>query len=108
MEVNTRQPQELMCFVSNELLEDFQISPDGKLVAISIERTLNILPFDPEVLRNIDSRFSLLALKENCFYNQYAFREVLWSKSGTQIALMLDTELVSSIRCSSECKYPGL
>jgi serine/threonine-protein kinase len=97
MEVNTRQPQELMCFVSNELLEDFQISPDGKLVAISIERTLNILPFDPEVLRNIDSRFSLLALKENCFYNQYAFREVLWSKSGTQIAAhVVDTELVSS------------
>ena len=97
MDVNTRQPQELMCFVSDELLEDFQISPDGKLVAISIQRTLNILPFDAEVLRNIDSRFSLLALRENCFYNQYAFREVLWSKRGTQLAAhVVDTELVSS------------
>jgi tRNA A-37 threonylcarbamoyl transferase component Bud32 len=95
MDVETRQPQELMCFV--EQLEDFEVSPDGKLVAISIQRTLNILPFDPELLKDIDSRFSLLTLRENCFYNQYAFREVLWSKSGTQIAAhVVDTELVSS------------
>jgi serine/threonine-protein kinase len=97
MDVEARQPQELMCFISNELLEDFEVSPDGKLVALSIQRTLNILPFDPEVLQDIDSRFSLLALRENCFYNQYAFRETLWSKSGTQIAAhVVDTELVSS------------
>jgi serine/threonine protein kinase len=97
LDVDTRHPEELMCFVSDELLEDFQVSPDGKLVAISIQRTLNILPFDPEVLKNVDSRFSLLALRDNCFYNQYAFREMLWSKSGTQIAAhVVDTELVSS------------
>ena len=95
MDVDTRQPQELMCFV--ESLEDFEVSPDGKLVAISVQRTLNILPFDPEVLKDIDSRFSLLARKDNCFYNQYAFREVLWSESGTQVAAhVVDTELVSS------------
>jgi serine/threonine-protein kinase len=97
MDVEARQPQELMCFITNEVLEDFEVSPDGRLMAISIERTLNILPFDTEILQNIDSRFSLLALRENCFYNQYAFREVLWSKSGTQIAAhVVDTELVSS------------
>ena len=97
MDVGTRQPQRIMCFVSNEVLEDFRVSPDGKLVAISIQRTLNILPFDLNVLTKVDSRFSLLALPENCFYNQYAFREVLWSKSGTQIAAhVVDTELVSS------------
>jgi len=97
LDANTRQAQEIMCFVSGELLEDFRVSPDGKLVAISIERTLNILPFDLEALKNVESRFSLLTLNENCFYNQYAFREVLWSKNGTQIAAhVVDTELVSS------------
>ena len=97
MEMDTRQPEQLMCFGSSELLEDFEVSPDGKLVAISIERTLNILPFDPEALKNVDTRFSLLAFKENCFYNQYAFREVLWSKNSTQVAAhVVDTELVSS------------
>jgi len=97
MDVDTRQPQEFMCFVSNETLEDFRVSPDGKLVAISIQRTLNILPFDPDSLKKVDSRFSLLSRKENCFYNQYAFRDVLWSKKGTQLAAhVVDTELVSS------------
>ena len=97
MDVDTREPQELMCFIANELLEDFEVSPDGKLAAISVQRTLNILPFDPDMLKDIDSRFSLLSRKDNCFYNQYAFREVLWSKSGSQIAAhVVDTELVSS------------
>jgi serine/threonine-protein kinase len=97
LDVGTRQPQEVMCFVSGEELEDFQVSPDGKLVAISVQRTLNILPFDLNVLRNVDTRFSLLALKDNCFYNQYAFREILWAKNGTQLAAhVVDTELVSS------------
>ena len=97
MDVDTRQAQKLMCFIANESLEDFEVSPDGKLVAISVQRTLNILPFDSEVLKEIDSRFSLLARKDNCFYNQYAFREVLWSKNDTQIAAhVVDTELVSS------------
>jgi serine/threonine protein kinase len=97
MEVDTRQPQEIMCFVSSELLEDFRVSPDGKFVAISVQRTLNIFPFDLEVLEQVDTRHSLLPRRENCFYNQYAFREVLWSKTGTQIAAhVVDTELVSS------------
>jgi serine/threonine protein kinase len=97
LDADTRQAQKIMCFVSSEELEDFKVSPDGKLVAISVQRTLNILPFDLEILRQVDTRFSLLALKENCFYNQYAFREVLWAKNGTQIAAhVVDTELVSS------------
>ena len=97
LDIETRQPQRVMCFVSNETLEDFRVSSDGKLVAISIQRTLNILPFDLEALNRVDTRFSLLTLPESCFYNQYAFREVLWSKTTTQIAArVVDTELVSS------------
>ncbi|MGZ9234344.1 MAG: protein kinase domain-containing protein [Anaerolineales bacterium] len=97
LDADTRQTQEIMCFVSNELLEDFRVSPDGKLVAISIQRTLNIVPFDVEALKKIDTRFSFDRLETYCFYNQYAFRELLWSKNGTQIAAhVVDTELVSS------------
>jgi len=97
LDVEVLRAEQVMCFVSREVLEGFKVSPDGKLVAISIERTLNILPFDLEVLKEVDTRFSLLALKENCFYNQYAFREVLWSKTGTQLAAhVVDTQLVSS------------
>ncbi|HSB03045.1 MAG TPA: protein kinase [Anaerolineales bacterium] len=97
LDVDTLETQRVMCFVSNEVLEGFKVSPDGKLVAISIQRTLNILPFDLKTLKDVDTRFSLLALEENCFYNQYAFREVLWSKKGTLLAAhVVDTQLVSS------------
>jgi serine/threonine-protein kinase len=97
LDVNTLRAEQVMCFVSDEVLEGFNVSPDGKLVAISIQRTLNIIPFDLEALEGIDTRFSLLALEKNCFYNQYAFREVLWSKNGTQLAAhVIDTQLVSS------------
>jgi len=52
---------------------------------------------DPALLKDFDTRFNLLALADNCFYNQYAFRDVLWSKSGTQLAAhVVDTQLVSS------------
>ncbi|HLF74805.1 MAG TPA: protein kinase [Anaerolineales bacterium] len=97
VDVQVKQPEQIVCFNARESLEGFRVSPDGKMVAISIQRTLNILPFDLETLKDVDTRFSLLALRENCFYNQYAFREVLWSKDGTRLAAhVVDTELVSS------------
>jgi len=97
MDINDRQARQVMCFVATESLEDFRVSPDGKLVAISVDRTLNILPFDLDVLKEVDTRFSLLAQKENCFYNQWAFREILWSKNSRQLAAhVVDTQLVSS------------
>lgn len=97
VDVQIEQPEQIVCFDARESMEGFRVSPDGKMVAISIQRTLNILPFDLDVLKEVESRFSLLALAENCFYNQYAFRDVLWSKDGTQLAAhVVDTELVSS------------
>ena len=97
IDVETRSIEELVCFDANETLEDFRVLPDGKWVAISIQRTLNILPFDVELLKDVDTRFGLTILRENCFYNQYAFRDLLWSKSGTQLAArVVDTERVSS------------
>jgi serine/threonine-protein kinase len=97
LDVETRNIEEIACFDSNEILEGFRVSPDGKWMAITIQRTLNILPFDPDLLDGVETRFGLALLRENCFYNQYAFREVLWSKDGTQLAArVVDTERVSS------------
>jgi serine/threonine-protein kinase len=97
LDIETRVSQELLCFNGNEMLEGFRVSPDGKWVAISVQRTLNILPFDVNLWKDVETRFSLALLKENCFYNQYAYRDVLWSKNGTQIvARVVDTERVSS------------
>lgn len=97
LEVDTLRVDQVMCFNAKEVLEGFKVSADGKLVAISIQRTLNILPFDLEKLKEVDTRFSLLALPENCFYNQFAFRDLQWSPRTTQFAAhVVDTQLVSS------------
>ncbi|MGZ9220686.1 MAG: protein kinase domain-containing protein [Anaerolineales bacterium] len=97
VDVQIEQPEQIVCFNARESMEGFRVSPDAKMVAISIQGTLNILPFDLDSLKEVETRFSLLALEENCFYNQYAFRDVLWSNDGTRLAArVVDTELVSS------------
>ncbi|MGE5463375.1 MAG: protein kinase domain-containing protein, partial [Syntrophothermus sp.] len=97
LDSTTNRTQQLTCFNSNESLEGFRVSPDGKYVAISVQRTLNILPFDPAVLKDVNTRFNLISLRENCFYNQYPFRDVRWSSDNTQLAAqVIDTQLVNS------------
>jgi serine/threonine protein kinase len=93
----TKVVQELVCFNIDEQLEGFRVSPDGERVAISIQRTLNIHPFDIEALSKMDTRFNLTATRENCFYSNFPFREILWSKDQSRIAArIVDTELTAS------------
>lgn len=97
LDSTTNRTRQIVCFNSNELLEGFRVSPDGELVAISIQRTLNILPFDMEALSGVTSRFSLIALDDYCFYNQYPFRDVRWSQDNKQLAAhVIDTQLVNA------------
>lgn len=97
LDANTKQNQQLFCFASNEQFEGFNVSPDGKLVAISVQRTLNIFPFDVDILKTVNTRFNLLENKDNCFYNQYPFLEAFWSQDGSQIvAHVIDTRLTNS------------
>lgn len=94
---DTKQVEQLVCFNANEILEGFRVSPDGKYVAISIQRTLNIFPFDTEALKTMDTRFNLIASKKNCFYSSFPFREALWSKDAARLAVrIIDTELTNS------------
>jgi serine/threonine protein kinase len=97
LDAQTNRVQQLTCFNPGESLEGFRVSPDGKYVAISVQRTLNILPFDIDVLKDVNTRFNLITLKQNCFYNQYPFRDVRWSNDNTQLAAqVIDTQLVNS------------
>lgn len=97
LNASTKETSQIVCFGLNEQLEGFRVSPDGKLVAISVQRTLNIVPFDLEALKKVNTRFNLLAMKQSCFYSQYAFRDVLWSKDGNRLAaLVVDTELAGA------------
>jgi WD40 repeat protein len=93
----TNKTQQIVCFDANEHLEGLRVSPDGKFIAISIQRTLNILPFDMDALSSVATRFSLIARRDNCFYNLFPFRDVRWSLDNTQIAAqVIDTRFVNS------------
>jgi len=93
----TKETTELACFNLSEPLEGFRVSPDGSLVAVIIQKTLNIVPFNVEAFKGVTSRFSLLDMQGICFYTQYSFRDILWSKDRKSIAAhIVDTELVNS------------
>jgi len=98
LDATTKQTKQLSCFNASELLEGFSVSSDGKLVAISIQRTLNILPFDIDMLKAFDTRFNFVEREDNCYYNQYPFREILWpkdSESSFLAAHVIDTRLAN-------------
>lgn len=94
---NTKLTQKLFCFLSDQQLDGFNVSPDGQYVAITVQHTLNIFPFDIDILKTVNNRFNLLENKDNCFYNQMSFSEAFWSKDQTQlVARVIDTALVES------------
>ena len=101
MDGETKASQRITCFDLKEELEGFRVSPDEKYVAVSIEKTLNIVPFDLNLFKGVTSRFHLLAMRGICFYTQYSFRNVLWSDDGKILAArVVDTELTNSDQIS--------
>ncbi|HSM70531.1 MAG TPA: protein kinase, partial [Anaerolineales bacterium] len=97
LDANTKQVQQIFCLTASEQLEGFNISPDEQHVAISVQRTLNIFPFDLELLRTITSRFELVENRDNCFYNQFPFLETFWSDDKTHlVSHVIDTRLANS------------
>ena len=77
------------CFNSSEFLEGFSISPSGKLVAISTDRMLYILPFNLDVLKTITNRNQLIPLSvcTNAPYSNIAYKEVQWSTDEKNVAV---------------------
>jgi len=92
VDVEDKRPDEFLCFRPEEKLEGFRVSPDGAYVAISVDRTLYIVPFDVKQFEGIDTRFLLSDLENSCFYSIYA-KDVRWSRDGMRIAaLVADTK----------------
>ncbi|MDX1379297.1 MAG: serine/threonine-protein kinase, partial [Anaerolineales bacterium] len=97
LDASTKQTQRLFCLPTNEQLEGFTVSPDGQHVAISVQRTLNIFPYDIDLLRTVTSRFNFVENKDNCFYNQFPFLETFWSEDKTRlVSHVIDTRLANS------------
>ena len=80
----------ITCFENSAFLEDFKVSPDGKLVAISLDHEhLYIVPFNLEVLKQVRYRRDLVPLGECKLFSPYDRvmpKTVMWSKDGKALA----------------------
>ncbi len=80
-------PESLACFIAAQYLEDLAISSDGSQVAISLDRTLYVVPFDLAALGEARNHTDLNGMK-GCFtYNGLGVKAVRWSSNGKQIAI---------------------
>ncbi len=73
-------------YTAGEYLEGFSVSPDGTRVAISVNRELYVIPYDPVRLPFADRKSDLDEFK-GCFYNDLAIKDVQWSDDGTRLAI---------------------
>jgi serine/threonine-protein kinase len=111
---------QITCFTAATYLEAFEISPDGKQVAISMNRVLFVVPFDLTAIKNARTWPQLRDMK-GCFtYNmdqtQAPPKSVRWSNDGAKIAvntlgvnasLRVDQIRIFNIsKCSSTAPLP--
>ena len=101
-------------FNNADFLDAFQISRDGKMVAISVNRELYVVPFDPQGFTPVTTRSQLIntVKTSGCLaYTDLSIKDVRWSSDGKKIAFIFvapvngvqkDTIQVMDIsRCSS-------
>jgi len=85
----TKQTTRIVCFDQADFFEGFRVSPDGKQVAISVDRQLFVVPFDLGLLAGVHDRVELAAVKGCLAYPAAAAKNSLWSLDGQKLALMV-------------------
>ncbi len=83
----------LMTFPNTQFLDSFRVSPDGKQVAISMNREIFVVPLDFEQLKNAHGRDALLGMKGCVAYaagtqSADAAREFRWSVDSKLLSWM--------------------
>jgi len=96
-------PEQVACFTDSNKFEGFRVSPDGKYVAISIDRRLIVFPFDLQLLPTIKSAFELQSSNKACLaYTDVAVKSAQWSRDGKSVAILyqgvVGTRLADTIR----------
>jgi WD40 repeat protein len=83
---------QITCFNSSDFVESFEISPDGKLVAISVNHVLFIVPFDVAAISGAKSAGQLAIMPGGIFKypdltKQQSIKQVRWFNTGKRIAV---------------------
>lgn len=84
--IETEVQEVIINYVSAEYFEGFSVSPDGKKVAISVNRELFIVPYDLLKLRFATRRSALLEM-DGCLFNKLPVKDIQWSDDGTRLAV---------------------
>lgn len=96
LDTETSATSKIVCFSlagTQDFFEGFRVSPDGKLVAISISRALYIVPYDKAVLTGSITKADLIRTGNFCKYSYYAIKDVRWSADEEKMAaLVVDTQ----------------
>ena len=86
----------IMTFGITNQINEFRISPDGKQVAIGLNREMYIVPFDLAKLKKVSGRDAVIALKGCLGYSDTTsnsltnihLKEFRWDKDGKTVAWM--------------------
>jgi hypothetical protein len=87
-----KQKEILTCFNFVEYFKAFEISPDGKNIALSLDNQLYLLPYDLNLLRGITVREDLTKLAECEDFAPYLRNFVKfprWSKDSQKLAMII-------------------
>ncbi len=87
-DLSTQNAEQIACFANAKYFDGFRVSPDGQRVAISLDRELIIVPFDPAALKAATDRASLLKNEGACFYNRAAVKDIRWARDGKSLAVI--------------------
>jgi Tol biopolymer transport system component len=87
VDIETLREENIISFISAEYFESFQVSPDGKQAALSMNRELFVVPFDTEALKNVNRKSHLLDMNGCIFYDELAVKGALWSDDGQKLAI---------------------
>jgi hypothetical protein len=77
--------QQVICVRGSEI-EGASVSPNGSQFAITLDRVLFILPFEREILADLQDRAAVSRVA-TCSYNQAATKSVQWSADGQGMAI---------------------
>ncbi len=95
LNLDTNQSDIILAFPFARLLDEFRISPDGKQVAISLNREMYVVPFDIDKLKSVGGRDGLIAMKGclNSTGNTQAaihLKDFRWSKNSKYVAWLFE------------------
>jgi serine/threonine-protein kinase len=89
----TAEGQTLTCLNYAPSVDGFEVSPDGKYFAISVEGKLHIGFYDPANLASVNSRRGLEASATCMLYSQNYVESARWSSDGQKLAVEVQIPL---------------